>query len=75
MLRKTTLIITLLFCLCMIGCAESTSRVVKLQSPKTHKTVECKAEPSSSVDAAKQVDDCVNKYKKAGYAVISDSAK
>ena len=75
MLRKTTLIGILLICLCMFGCAETTSRVVSLQSPKTHKTVECKVDPSSSVDATKQIDDCVSKYKKAGYVVIRDSKK
>lgn len=59
------------------GCAaeNSYSRLVVLQHPETKQTVDCKYPEMASVRLSSHIDTCVATYEKAGYRVVSDSAR
>lgn len=57
----------------MVGCSSTTSRFVILQNPTTKQTVECKIDPLGDMRFHKQIEDCTNAYKQAGYVVVGDS--
>jgi hypothetical protein len=56
-----------------VGCSSTTSRFVILQNPTTGQTVECKIDPMGDMRFHKQIEDCTNAYKQAGYVVVGDS--
>lgn len=62
----------LAFTLLLTACG-SVSRVVVLQNPQTKQTVECRVDPWGDMRRTRQIEDCVQAYKKAGYAVVGDS--
>jgi hypothetical protein len=59
--------------LLMVGCSSTTSRFVILQNPTTKQTVECKIDPMGDMRFHKQIEDCTNAYRQAGYVVVGDS--
>ena len=56
----------------LAGCG-SVSRVVVMQNPETKQTVECRVDPWGDMRRTRQIESCVEAYKKAGYAVVGDS--
>lgn len=60
----------------LMGCVgvNHPSRIAVLQNPTTKQTVECRANPGGSFDYRTQIDNCIVAYKKAGYALVADSA-
>lgn len=63
----------LMIALLAAGCAST--RIAVLQNPDTKQTAECKVDPWGSINYGKQVDTCIATYQKAGYRLLSDSAK
>jgi hypothetical protein len=49
--------------------------VVVLQNPQTKQTVECRVDPWGDIRRTRQIEDCVDAYRMAGYAVIGDTEK
>ena len=65
----------LLIALLLLAACGSVSRVVVLQHPQTKQTVECRVDPWGDMRRTRQIEDCVDAYKKAGYDVVGDSEK
>lgn len=59
--------------LAITACSTTTSKFVILQNPTTKQTVECKIDPWGDMRFHKQIEDCTNAYKQAGYIVVGDS--
>jgi hypothetical protein len=57
----------------LLSACGSVSRVVVLQNPQTKQTVECRVDPWGDSSRTRQIDHCVNAYRKAGYEVVGDS--
>jgi hypothetical protein len=60
--------------LLLAGCGSAT-RLVVLQNPQTKQTVECRVDPWGDMRRTRQIEHCVDAYRKAGYEVVGDSDK
>jgi hypothetical protein len=49
--------------------------VVVLENPQTKQTVECRVDPWGDIRRTRQIEDYVDAYRMAGYAVIGDTEK
>ncbi len=72
-MRKGVTYLLLGCCLALTACSSTTSRYVVLQNPTTKQTVECRIDPWGDMRFHKQIADCTNAYKQAGYVVVGDS--
>jgi hypothetical protein len=72
--RRNSIVITAnLVLLILLSACGNPARVVIMQNPETKQTVDCKVDPWGHVNRTKQIDDCVEAYRKAGYNVAGDS--
>lgn len=73
-MRRNSIVITAnAVLLILLSACGNPARVVIMQHPETKQTVECKVDPWGHVNRTKQIDDCVEAYRKAGYKVTGDS--
>jgi len=72
--ERTTRLILVAAMLSLTACG-SVTRVVVLENPQTKQTVECRVDPWGDIRRTRQIEDYVDAYRMAGYAVIGDTEK